>query len=130
MCGIAGLVLPRSGASDEAALKRMLARLTHRGPDDEGMWREEGVLFGHRRLAIIDLGPTGRQPMVSACGRWVITINGEIYNYKALRAEVEADSPVRWRGTSDIEVLLEAVACFGVAAALEKAMGMFAMALW
>ena len=108
----------------------MLDVLRHRGPDDEGVWREGDVAFGQRRLSIIDLSPAGRQPMVSACGRFVLTINGEIYNYQDLRREVEAAGPVAWRGRSDSEVLLEAIARFGLAAALDKARGMFALGLW
>ena len=108
----------------------MLAALAHRGPDDEGLWGEGGVWLGQRRLAIIDTSPGGHQPMVSACGRWVLVANGEIYNFQTLRAEVEADGPVAWRGGSDSEVLLEAIARLGVDEALARARGMFAVAVW
>ncbi|MHB8528929.1 MAG: asparagine synthase (glutamine-hydrolyzing) [Caulobacteraceae bacterium] len=130
MCGIAGAVSHSGGAIERTAVEAMLARLRHRGPDDEGVWDEAGVCLGQRRLAIIDLSQAGHQPMVSACGRWVITVNGEIYNYKALRSEIDAVSAIRWRGSSDTEVLLEAIAAFGLEAALEKACGMFAFALY
>ena len=67
-----------------------LAAIRYRGPDDEGAWSEDGVTFGHRRLSIVDLSPAGHQPMLSACERYVITYNGEIYNHRALRAELDA----------------------------------------
>ncbi len=108
----------------------MLAALRHRGPDDEGLWGEAAVWLGQRRLAIIDLSPAGHQPMVSACGRYVATVNGEIYNFEALRSELDATGPTAWRGHSDSEVLLEAIARWGLAPALSKATGMFALGLW
>ena len=108
----------------------MLDAIRHRGPDDEGVWGEGDAWLGQRRLSIIDLSPAGRQPMVSACGRYVATINGEIYNYEALRTEIDAAERVAWRGHSDSEVLLEAVARWGLTAALTKARGMFALGLW
>jgi asparagine synthase (glutamine-hydrolysing) len=108
----------------------MLAALRHRGPDDEGLWRDEGAWFGHRRLSIIDLSPAGHQPMVSACGRWVLVLNGEIYNFEAMRRDLEAAGPIAWRGRSDTEVLLEGIARLGVAETLRRARGMFAFAAW
>lgn len=111
-------------------MRSMLGALAHRGPDGEGLWSENGAWLGHRRLAVIDLTPAGDQPMISACGRYVIVVNGEIYNYPALRGEVERHGPVAWRGHSDIEVLLEAIAAFGIEEALARAQGMFALALW
>jgi asparagine synthase (glutamine-hydrolysing) len=106
----------------------MNATLTHRGPDDSGVALEdEGVGLGFRRLAIIDVSPAGHQPMVSANGRYVITYNGEIYNHRELRAELDG---VNWRGTSDTEVLLEAFARWGIEATLQRLIGMFAIALW
>ena len=130
MCGIAGAVRPAGEALAPAVARAMLAALAHRGPDDEGEWREGGVWLGHRRLSIVDLSAAGHQPMVSACQRYVLILNGEIYNYRALRREVEAMGAVAWRGCSDAEVFLEAIARFGVDAALEKAAGMFAFAVW
>ncbi len=130
MCGIAGAVRFRPGAMDRAAFAAILAKLSHRGPDDEGIWNEGGAWLGQRRLAIIDLSQAGHQPMISACGRWVITINGEIYNYRSLRREVEAAANIRWRGDSDSEVVLEAIAAFGFEAALAKTIGMFALAAY
>ena len=108
----------------------MLAALRHRGPDDEGVWRNEGVWLGHRRLSIIDLSPSGHQPMVSSCGRWVLVLNGEIYNFEALRRDLDAGAPIAWRGHSDSEVLLECIARRGVAETLRRARGMFAFAAW
>ena len=108
----------------------MLDAIRHRGPDDEGVWGEGGTWLGQRRLSIIDLSPAGHQPMVSACGRYVATINGEIYNFVTLRAELEATGKIAWRGHSDSEVLLEAIARWGLVAALRRAAGMFALGLW
>jgi asparagine synthase (glutamine-hydrolysing) len=109
---------------------RMLAAIRHRGPDDEGVWLEDDACLGQRRLAIIDLSPAGHQPMVSACGRYVLTMNGEVYNFRQIRADVEATGPIAWRGHSDIEVFVEAIARFGVEDALRRASGMFAFGLW
>ncbi|HEY2483165.1 MAG TPA: asparagine synthase (glutamine-hydrolyzing), partial [Caulobacteraceae bacterium] len=129
MCAIAGLI---GQAPDQAreTMPRMLAAIRHRGPDDEGIWLEGGVCLGHRRLSIIDTSPAGHQPMPSACGRYVLTMNGEIYNFRELRADVEAAGHIAWRGHSDIEVFVEFVARFGVEAALRRASGMFAFGLW
>jgi asparagine synthase (glutamine-hydrolysing) len=116
----------------------MTDRIAHRGPDDEGAWidPEVGVGLGHRRLSIIDLSPLGHQPMVSNDGRWVIVYNGEIYNHAALRAELDEDSRgpksngIPWRGHSDTETLIECIAAWGLETALQKSVGMFALALW
>ena len=111
----------------------MTAALVHRGPDGDGQWSDTdaGVAFGHRRLAIIDLSPHGAQPMVSAGGRFVLTYNGEIYNYRELRADLEgAGLAPAWRGHSDTEVLLAAIEAWGLERALEKAEGQMAFALW
>jgi asparagine synthase (glutamine-hydrolysing) len=133
MCGIAGLVT--NGRFDETVLRRIVAPLEHRGPDGEGLWSDPsaGVGLGHRRLAIIDLSPAGDQPMVSADGRLVLTFNGEIYNHPALRSAVDAAGgrPAGgWRGSSDTETLLAAIALWGLDRALAQSAGMFAFALW
>ncbi len=109
----------------------MTRALRHRGPDDEGLWCDEaaGICFGHRRLSIIDLSPTGHQPMVSACGNYVITFNGEIYNFRELAKDLERSGRTL-RGVSDTEVLLEACAQWGVETAVRRCDGMFAFALW
>src|SRR5690349_17150365 len=120
MCGIAALWDPKGwSAAHHDVLRRMRDRIAHRGPDDAGEWVDEGrgIALGHRRLSIVDLSPTGHQPMVSQDGRWVIAFNGEIYNHRALRTGLES-AGVRFRGTSDTEVLLEAVARHGFVATL------------
>lgn len=130
MCGLAGFV--QSGLAPEEArtiAKRMTDRIAHRGPDGQGVWVEGPVTLGHRRLAIVDLSPTGAQPMVSASGRFVIAFNGEIYNHAELRTPLLAKGE-RFRGTSDTEVLLALVEAHGVARAIEMSVGMFAIALW
>ena len=135
MCGIDGFL--NSVACDEetarGTLARMTASLAHRGPDGQGIWvdPEAGIALGHRRLAIVDLSVHGRQPMASACGRYVMVFNGEIYNHRELRAELErAGRAPAWRGHSDSEVLIAAIVAWGVDATLRRATGMFAFALW
>ncbi len=114
----------------EAWLRSALSDLEHRGPDDAGMWggATSGVLLGHRRLSIIDLSPLGHQPMVSTSGSATIVFNGEIYNYRALRHELERDGFL-FRSDSDTEVLLNGYACWGERV-LERLVGMFAFAIW
>lgn len=133
MCGIAGILGAR--ASDERLLAAMARAIGHRGPDDEGLWfdREAGIGFAHRRLAIVDLSPHGHQPMASADGRWMLCFNGEIYNHPAIRAELDAvghTPPGGWRGHSDTETLVEAIAAWGVRGTLDRSAGMFAFGLW
>lgn len=109
----------------------MSAALTHRGPDAEGFWLDEGVALGHRRLSILDLSPAGAQPMQSACGRYVIAYNGEIYNHLDLRNDLAAAGAAPdWRGHSDTETLLAGIAHWGLDETLKRAKGMFAVALW
>lgn len=132
MCGITG-IWPSclDSASALALVTEMNATLAHRGPDGEGVWQGGGVVLGHRRLAILDLSPTGHQPMTSASGRWVITFNGEVYNFAALRKELEAGGHApTWHGTSDTEVMLAAFDAWGLEGAIARFIGMFAFALW
>lgn len=134
MCGIAGLFDRTRSLNDTGlrhAVQAMCDAIAHRGPDGEGFWTraEHGVALGHRRLAVIDLTPTGFQPMTSADGRWTIAFNGEFYNHDQLRAPLLAQG-VKLRGTSDTEVFVETVARQGLAAALERVIGMFTIALW
>jgi asparagine synthase (glutamine-hydrolysing) len=122
-------------AGDERLLERMADPIRHRGPDAGGTWADAaaGIGFAHRRLSIVDLSPHGAQPMPSADGRWVLSFNGEIYNHRDLRAELEATgaAPIGgWRGHSDTETLAEGIAHWGLEATLERAAGMFALALW
>ncbi len=132
MCGIAGFWTPERAVGDGLSiLGGMTDAIEHRGPDADGHWcdREAGMFLGHRRLSIIDLSPGGSQPMVSAGGRYVISFNGEIYNFQELRSELDGHG-VTFRGQSDTEVLLAAIERWGVITALQKAAGMFAIALW
>ena len=132
MCGIAGFLGGNQGHRDDERLVRaMAATLQHRGPDGAGTWVDAaaGLALGHRRLAVIDPSPAGHQPMFSASGRYVITFNGEIYNFRRLRAELEPDGYV-FGGHSDTEVLLAAIDHWGVEAALGRIEGMFAFAFW
>jgi asparagine synthase (glutamine-hydrolysing) len=130
MCGFAGFVgLPEPQLAGEETLARMAAQLAARGPDEAGYWFDAraGVGLAHRRLAVIELGAEGRQPMASASGRSVLAYNGEIYNHRALRRELEA-AGLRFSGGSDTEVLLAAIEHWGVDAALRRLVGMFAFA--
>lgn len=134
MCGIAGfLELERRPGTQEleAIAGAMAAKLAHRGPDARGIFvdADAGIGFGHTRLSIIDLSPAGAQPMTSSCGRYVITYNGEIYSSDELKPELEALGH-RFRGHSDTEVIIEAIAEWGLRATVERLIGMFAFAVW
>lgn len=127
MCGIIGLLHYQNSSSD--AFSGMLRAIQHRGPDAEGVWHDEAILLGHRRLSIIDLSPTGHQPMQSSEGRYVITYNGEIYNFLTLKKEL-SDLGHRFQGMSDTEVLLACIEVYGLEKTLKKLNGMFAFGLW
>lgn len=128
MCGIAGIVSTKIHEAD--LLERMLSRIAHRGPEYQGVWSNEDktVLLGHRRLAIIDLSPTGRQPMQREHGRFTITFNGEIYNYQELKKELEKKGAA-FNTASDTEVILAAYQQWGMAC-VKRIHGMFAFAIW
>nr|MBP6855674.1 asparagine synthetase B [Candidatus Paceibacterota bacterium] len=128
MCGIAGIVSTKIHEAD--LLERMLSRIAHRGPEYQGVWSNEDktVLLGHRRLAIIDLSPTGRQPMQRERGRFTITFNGEIYNYQELKKELEQKGAT-FNTASDTEVILAAYQQWGMAC-VKRIHGMFAFAIW
>lgn len=132
MCGIAGLFCSRILEDlPKDILGEMLNVIKHRGPDDSGLWSDDvvGVYLGHRRLSILDLSPTGHQPMQSAGNRFVIVFNGEIYNHKEIRNNLSAYG-VNWRGISDTETLINAIELLGLEEALSQCVGMYAFALW
>jgi asparagine synthase (glutamine-hydrolysing) len=134
MCGIAGFLDPDLSTTPGnlgATVSAMAEALSHRGPDGEGTWIDPagGIALGHRRLAILDLTEAGQQPMVSADERYVVVLNGEIYNFRRLREELEAKGD-RFRGHSDTEVLLAAIVRWGLNRALPRLNGMFAFGLW
>lgn len=134
MCGIAGLYRPGadlSAAVLESTAQAMGDAIRHRGPDAGGTWFDPhaGVALAHRRLAVIDPSPAGAQPMVSPSGRWVMALNGEIYNFRELRRSLEGCGYI-FRGHSDTEALLAAIEQWGLTEALQRSLGMFALALW
>lgn len=128
MCGITGFINLNGESASPVILKKMTDAIAHRGPDGEGQWIEGNVGVGHRRLAIIDLSPAGHQPMITSDHRYVLSYNGEIYNYRELRADLQAEG-VWFHSNTDSEVVLHALAKWGVDALL-KFNGMFALALW
>ena len=130
MCGLAGFWSRQ--APDAAVAERMATRLISRGPDDAGAWLDEGagLALAHRRLSVVDLSPAGGQPVISPCGRYVLVFNGEIYNHRTVRSELDAlRGGFDWRGHSDTETLLAALRYWGVEQALTRINGMFAFAL-
>ncbi|MBX3638789.1 MAG: asparagine synthetase B, partial [Rubrivivax sp.] len=136
MCGIAGYLSSdryRDPAQMPVLLRAMGRAIVSRGPDDAGEWfdADAGIGLGHRRLSVLDLSPAGHQPMASACGRYVLVFNGEIYNHLELRGMLEAQSKApAWRGHSDTETLLAAFVAWGIEPAVQRTIGMFAFALW
>jgi asparagine synthase (glutamine-hydrolysing) len=132
MCGITGFI-DNSHAGDAAWIQQtaqdMADSIVHRGPDDGNTWADTqvGLGLGHRRLAVVDLSPAGRQPMISNCERFVIVYNGEVYNAEEIRNDLK---DLRFRGHSDTEVVLEACAAWGVKTATQRLNGMFGFAIW
>ncbi len=134
MCGISGFLECNTGNTEDSfkiIIEKMNATLVHRGPDNGGSWYdiEAGIALGHRRLSIIDLSPEGNEPMISVSGRYVISYNGEIYNYQELRRELEGTG-WQFRGNSDTEVMLAAFEKWGLVSSVKRFIGMFAFALW
>jgi len=123
MCGIAGMVGP---AADRRVVAAMIETLQHRGPDGSGLWEAPGVVLGHRRLSILDLSDAGRQPMSTPDGRYTIVFNGEVYNYRELRAELPR---LTYGSQTDTEVVLQAYAHWGPAC-LARFVGMYGLAIW
>lgn len=136
MCGIAGFFARRTfGSSDDLAAitKKMTDVIEHRGPDDSGAFVDvhAGLGLGFRRLAILDLSPNGHQPMESHSGRYVMTYNGEVYNYRRIQEQLSAEGKLPpLRGTSDTETMLAAIEAWGFEKAVKSFIGFFAIALW
>ena len=130
MCGIAGYVGKTSYPYN--CLGEMAKAINHRGPDDRGTWynEDEEIGLAHARLSILDLSSAGHQPMHSVSKNFVLVFNGEIYNHKVLRSELELIAQRNWLGHSDTETLLVAIDHWGLEKTLKKAKGMFAIALW
>ncbi len=129
MCGLSGYLSSR--AIDKCILNLMIAQIHYRGPDSCDVWADTGIGLAHTRLAIVDLSEAGHQPMASACDRFMISFNGEIYNHLELRKELEEENsaPV-WKGHSDTETLLACFSAWGIERTLKATVGMFAIALW
>ena len=128
MCGIAGILHLDGEAPSPSILRKMTDVIAHRGPDGEGKWVEENVGIGHRRLAIIDLSEAGHQPMISPDHRYVLSYNGEVYNFQELRTELQADG-YWFQSRTDSEVVLHAFAQWGPEC-VHRFNGMFAYVIW
>ena len=128
MCGITGIINLDGELVSPVVLQKMTDAIEHRGPDGEGHWIEDNVGLGHRRLAIIDLSAAGHQPMISSDQRYVLSYNGEVYNFRELRGELEAVG-FSFRSKTDSEVVLYALVHWGVEA-INRFNGMFALAFW
>lgn len=128
MCGFIGFIDNDGLNHPEKTLKTMLDQISHRGPDDEGIWADKlhGLYLGFRRLSIIDLSQEGHQPMISRSGRYILCFNGEIYNHQKLRAKLNKELlSIKWRGHSDSETFLALVEAYGIKEALKHCVGMF-----
>lgn len=132
MCGFAGFWSPPGSVElPDAVIRNMCGTLTHRGPDDQGSWIDDrsGLVLGHTRLSIVDLSPTGHQPMLSETGRFSLVYNGEIYNHRELRSRLE-DRGARFHGHSDTEVLAAALEGWGFERTIPNLVGMFSFAVF
>jgi len=133
MCGLTGFHTPTASGSLHSTARHMADALTHRGPDDAGVWADEscGLALAHRRLSVLELSSAGHQPMLSSEQRHVIAFNGEIYNHLNLRRQLDAEGRApHWRGHSDTETLLACISAWGVQRTLTSTTGMFALAVW
>lgn len=137
MCGLTGFLQSENFSNhrcERTILVDMANAIRRRGPDGVGFWTDStsGINLGHQRLAIVDLSPAGRQPMVSVSGRYVLAFNGEIYNHTHLRDTLESEGRVitKWLGHSDTETLLASIEAWGLEITLQRSIGMFAIALW
>lgn len=133
MCGVNGFFNARTTISAQTVIAQMNMAIDHRGPDAGDAWLDEnvGLILGHQRLAIQDLSPAGAQPMHSACGRYVVAFNGEIYNHLQLREQlVNQGHALAWRGHSDTETMLACFVAWGIEKTLQAMVGMFAIILW
>ena len=134
MCGISGFFSPNGFKPEEGAriAEKMSKTIAHRGPDDSGVWVDgnAGIALSHRRLSILELSAAGHQPMISASGRYVLIFNGEIYNYRDIRKDIEVSGVVSWRGHSDTETLLAGFELWGFESTIKKTVGTFGIALW
>ena len=133
MCGIAGLVWKSLGSKSTTVLEKMSDSLYHRGPDGAGIWSHSSLNIGlvHRRLAILDVSDAGKQPMMSNSHRYVVSFNGEIYNFFDIKSEIARQTgKTQYRGGSDTEVILAALDVWGLEGAIKKLEGMFAISIW
>ena len=131
MCGFTGIFSSKPLDNLFNLLSRMNANLAHRGPDDEGIWIDQNIGFGHKRLSVMDLSESGKQPMQSQCDRYVIIFNGEVYNHIKLRRDLEKEGfKTKWKGHSDTETILSAISNWGIENTLIRLHGMFAIAIW
>lgn len=133
MCGVNGFFNGHTTVSAHTAIAQMNAAIDHRGPDAGDTWLDDntGLVLGHQRLAILDLSSAGAQPMHSACGRYVLAFNGEIYNHLQLREQLKSEGHTSaWRGHSDTETLLVCFVTWGIEKTLQATVGMFAIVLW
>jgi len=135
MCSIAGLISSKKTFDEiKSSLSLMLEKMIHRGPDDSGIWQQSAQRFsvglGHQRLSILDLSTAGSQPMISPTQRYILTYNGEIYNYHEIRKKLSLEKQIKFKSNTDTEVLLNAIEYWGIKKTLNKLNGMFAFAIY